>query len=85
MSESDTERKAEMIMQILATIGAICVASVVILLIAVIAAVIKDDYKERKYKKSYCLLTGEECIYAADCETCVECPICEEAKEKERE
>lgn len=74
-----------MIMRILATIGAICVASVIILLIAAIMAAIKDDYKERKCKKSYCLLTGEECIYTADGETCAGCPICEDAKEKEKE
>lgn len=85
MSDSDTERKKEMIMQILATIGAICVASVIVLLIAAIAAAVKDNYKERKYKKSYCLLTGEGCIYTADRETCAGCPICEDAKGKEKE
>lgn len=85
MSDSDTERKKEMIMQILATIGAICVASVIVLLIAAIAAAVKDNYKERKYKKSYCLLTDEGCIYTADRETCAGCPICEDAKEKEKE
>ena len=72
-------------MQILATIGAICVASVMILLIAAITAAVKDNYKERKCKKSYCLLTGEECIYTADWETCVDCQIYKEAKEKEKE
>lgn len=72
-----------MIMRILATIGAICVASVIILLIAVIVAAVKDDYKEQKHKKSYCILTGSECIYTPDYETCAGCPICEKAREKE--
>lgn len=41
--------------------------------------------EEKKHKRWYCALTDEECIYTADRETCVDCPICEDAKEKEKE
>lgn len=74
-----------MIIRILAVIGAMCTLSVIAMMILVITAAVEDKYKEKKHKRWYCALTGEECIYTADRETCADCPICEDAKEKEKE
>lgn len=74
-----------MIMRILATIGAMCTLSVIIMMILVITAAVEDKNKEKKHKRWYCALTNEECIYTADHEICADCPICEDAKEKEKE
>lgn len=74
-----------MIIRILAAIGAMCTLSVIAMMILVITAAVEDKFKEKKHKKSYCLLTGEECIYTTDNETCINCPIYEDAKEKEKE
>lgn len=75
----------QIIINILAGIGALTVLSIAWVIVIITMDAHREKKKEREEteeKQLICALTDENCIFVAERETCIGCPIAEEAEKR---
>lgn len=73
------------IVYILAVIGGFCVLGIAGLMVLIVISSREDRQEDETERTLTCGLTDRPCIYTDEKQTCIGCPIAEEADRKEAE
>lgn len=74
------------IIYILAVVGGICVLGTVFLVVGIFLEFKRDaEEPDAEEPEITCALTGEHCIFTVERDTCIGCPIAEEAERRRGE